>query len=54
VGTPISGGTSNQFTRAYDFSVQVVPEPSSLALLTLGAIGLAGRSLRKRGDKTVT
>jgi len=48
-GTPISGGLdSGTFTRAYDFSIQVVPEPSSLALLSLGALGLVRPAQRRR------
>ncbi len=49
VGSAISGGNSGNFTRTYDFSIDVgvVPEPSTILLLGSGLAGLVAWRMRK-------
>ena len=52
VGTDIVGGSpAPQFNAAFSLSGQSVPEPSSVVMMSLGGLGLAGVAVlrRKRG-----
>ncbi len=48
-GTPAQG--YNAFTAAGSNSFTTIPEPTTYALLTLGALGLAGYAARRRARK---
>lgn len=49
VGTDIVGGSpAPQFNETFSLSGQAVPEPSSVILMSLGGLGLAGFAVRGR------
>ena len=48
-GDPVTGGAGDPFVALTSFSVQVVPEPSTWAMMLLGFAGIGYLAYRKRG-----